>query len=303
MSGSGSRRQGGPNWRVLIWAMRFAAALGAAGALAGCAGMDRNAHADALAASGRLQREQVRTDSFVLTAFVRLDRADKPLTIYLEGDGLAWLSITEPSLDPTPRLATGLALAAADPAPNVVYLARPCQFTPMALNPQCDIPYWTGKRFAPEVVASIAQAVAQFAARVPGQAINLVGYSGGAALAVMVAAQRTDVASIRTVAGNLDDEFINRLHGVSAMPQSENAIDFATRVAAIPQIHFSSANDTVVPPEVARRFATAAGGRCVKVRVVADLSHDGDWSRVWPELLAAVPSCSDARTVTSPPPN
>jgi hypothetical protein len=279
------------NWPG-VRAILLAAALGAVCAMSGCA--DRNAHADALAATGGLRREQIRTDNFVLTAFVRLERPDKPLTIYLEGDGLAWLSLTEPSLDPTPRLATGLALAVVDPAPNVVYLARPCQFTPMALNPQCDIPYWTGKRFAPEVVASVAQAVAQFAARAPGQAINLVGYSGGAALAVMVAAQRRDVASIRTVAGNLDDEFINRLHHVSAMPQSENPIDFAPRVAAIPQIHFSSANDSVVPPEVARRFVDAVGSRCARVEVVPDLSHDGDWSRVWPALLAAVPSCLNA---------
>lgn len=274
------------------WAIRIAAALIAMGLLAGCVELDRNAHAETLAATGRLQREQVRTDHFVLTAFVRIERPDRPLTIYIEGDGLAWLSRTEPSLDPTPRQATGLALAAVDPAPNVVYLARPCQFTPMALNPLCGVPYWTSKRFAPEVVASIEQAVAYFAARVPGQAINLVGYSGGAALAVMVAAQRTDIASIRTVAGNLDDEFVNRLHQVSAMPQSENAADFAARVAAIPQIHFSGADDTVVPPAVARRFTVTTGQRCARVQVVPQISHDGDWSRLWPALLAIAPSCS-----------
>jgi hypothetical protein len=264
----------------------------------GCTALDRNAHAEALAQPAGLKREQVATDDFVLTAFARITRVDRPLDVYIEGDGLAWVARNEPSLDPTPREATGLGLAAADPAPNVVYLARPCQFTPMALNPRCGIPYWTGKRFAPEVVASVNEAVDHFAAQLPGRPVNLVGYSGGGALAVLVAARRTDVASIRTVAGNLDDEFVNGLHGVSAMPESENPIDVAGQVATIPQIHFSGGSDTVVPPAVAQRFVHAAGGRCAQARTVPDVTHDGDWSRLWPALLeikveCAVPSGAD----------
>jgi dienelactone hydrolase len=205
------------------------------------------------------------------------------------------LSRTMPSLDPTPREATGLELAAKDPAPNVVYLARPCQFTPMAMNPSCGIPYWTGKRFAADVIESMNDAVSRFAALTPGQPVELVGYSGGGAVAVLIAARRTDVVSIRTVAGNLDDEFVNRLHDVSPMPESENAIDFASRVASIPQVHFSGAKDEVVPPSVAQRFinaANATGTRCAQALTVPGLSHGGDWSRRWPALLEIAPTCA-----------
>ncbi|MEA3126123.1 MAG: hypothetical protein QOD67_3142 [Caballeronia sp.] len=264
-------------------------------AVAGCAALDPDAHANALAQAAGLHRDLVHADSFVLTTFSRIAKRDQPVTIYIEGDGLAWISRYEPSLDPTPRQALGLALAAADPAPNVVYLARPCQFTPMTLNPRCGIPYWTSKRYAPEVVESMNQAVDHFAALVPGQRINLIGYSGGGALVVLIAARRTDVASLRTVAGNLDDEFVNRLHRVSAMPQSENAIDFATRVASIPQIHFSGADDKVVPPATAQRFVEAAGQQCAQARTVPHVAHDGDWSRLWPALLAVTPECSKSR--------
>ncbi|TKC88066.1 alpha/beta hydrolase [Trinickia terrae] len=263
-----------------------------AGSLAGCAALDPDAHADALAQPAHLQRETVDTGRFVLTAFSHISQPGKPLRVYIEGDGLAWLSRTEPSLDPTPRQAAGLALAAQDPAPNVVYLARPCQFTPMAMNPRCGIPYWTGKRFAPDVIASMNDAVNHFAALTPGQPVELVGYSGGGAVAVLIAARRTDVASIRTVAGNLDDEFVNRLHGVSPMPESENAIDFASRVAAIPQIHFSGADDETVPPSVAQRFIEAAGKQCARALTVPGMSHDGDWSRRWPALLSVAPACA-----------
>ncbi|VVE88160.1 alpha/beta hydrolase [Pandoraea bronchicola] len=265
--------------------------LGFAWLVSGCASLDRDAHADSLAKPAGLQREVLVAGDFRLTAFSRITRADKPLRIYIEGDGLAWVSRTEPSLDPTPVAATGLALAAADSSANVAYLARPCQFTPMPDNPRCQVAYWTGKRFAPEVVNAMDGAVGQLAARLPGQPIELVGYSGGGAIAVLVAARRHDVAALRTVAGNLDVEYVNQMHRVSPMPASRNPIDVARQVAGIAQIHFSGAQDTVVPPEVARRFASAAGGTCVKTRVVNGVTHDGDWAQRWRDLLAQTPVC------------
>lgn len=262
------------------------------GALAGCAAFDPNAHADVLAEPAHLRRELVDTGFFVLTAFWRISQPGKPLRVYIEGDGIAWLSRTEPSRDPTPHQAIGLTLAAEDPAPNVVYLGRPCQFTPMAMNPRCVVSYWTGKRFAPDVIESMNDAVSQFAARAPGESVELVGYSGGGAIAVLIAARRTDVTSIRTVAGNLDEELVNRVNGVSPLPESENAIDYASQVASIPQIHFSGAEDRIVPPVVALRFIEAAGGHCARAVSIPGLSHDGDWSRHWPALLKFAPVCS-----------
>ena len=260
--------------------------------LTGCA--DPNTHANSMAQTVGLRRELVNADPFVLTAFVRITRADLPLTIYIEGDGLAWRSRNQPSADPTPHQALGLALAVADPGPNVVYLARPCQFTPMALNPRCDVSYWTNKRYAAEVVTPMNQAVTQYAASVPGQEISLVGYSGGGALAVLVAARRHDVARLRTVAGNLDQAAVNRLHEVSPMPDSLNAMDVALRVASIPQIHFSGADDTVVPPVIAQSFVAVAGP-CAQARIVPGMSHDSHWERLWPSLLTIMPNCSSRK--------
>lgn len=288
---TGSVCRAGADACGLLRALLCAAAIGLVSSASGCASLDRDAHAESLAGPAGLQRETLSAGDFRLTAFSRITRADKPLRIYIEGDGLAWISRTEPSLDPTPVAATGLALAATDGSANVVYLARPCQFTPMRENPRCHVAYWTGKRFAPEVVDAMNAAVGQLAARVPGQPIELVGYSGGGAIAVLIAARRRDVATLRTVAGNLDVEYVNRLHHVSAMPASRNPIDVAAQVAGIAQIHFSSAQDTVVPPEVARRFAAAAGGRCVKTVVVSGIAHDGDWAQRWHALLAQPPVC------------
>ncbi|WP_306440146.1 alpha/beta hydrolase [Pandoraea anhela] len=281
-----------PRWAQWAgWGM----ALGVLALVCGCASRDRNAHAESLAQPAGLKREVLSSGAFRMTAFSRITRPDKPLRIYIEGDGLAWVSRTEPSLDPTPVAATGLALAAADPSANVVYLARPCQFTPMADNPRCGVVYWTGKRFAQEVIEAMDTEIGQLAKLVPGQPLELVGFSGGGAIAVLVAARRHDVASLRTVAGNLDVEYVNALHHVSAMPASRNPIDVARQVADIPQIHFSSANDTVVPPNVAKRFAAAVGGECVRTSVVKGLSHDGDWAAQWRDLLAQTPACRASR--------
>ena len=262
--------------------------------LGGCAdsGFDPRQHADELAQSAHLKRQRIKTDRFVLTGYYRITRPDLPLTLYIEGDGRAWQSRSQPSSDPTPHKALGLALAASDPAANVVYLARPCQFTPALDNPRCDVSYWTDKRFADEVVVAMNQAVTHYVAA--GQQVNLVGYSGGGALAVLIAARRHDVASIRTVAGNLDHAEVNRLHRVTPMPASLNAIDVARQVASIPQIHFSGANDTVVPPSIAQRFVKASGAHCASLYLVPGMTHESEWAQRWPELLTHLPVCAKA---------
>ncbi|MFS2221231.1 alpha/beta hydrolase [Pantoea sp. B65] len=261
--------------------------------LTGCAG-DPLLHADQMARSAGLQRETVQATPFALAAWVRITRADQPLHIYIEGDGRAWRNRYQPSDDPTPRKAIGLSLAVADSAPNVLYLARPCQFVPMTQNPRCQTDYWTGKRFAPEVIAAMDQAMTHYLSRTPGQPIILTGYSGGAAVAALLAARRSDVTLLRTVAGNLDHRAINRFHKVSPMPDSLNPADEVARIATIPQRHFSGAEDNIVPPFIGRDFA-AAVGKCASWQLIPNIGHEGDWSQIWPQLLRQKIQCGDKK--------
>ncbi|UMO88072.1 lysophospholipase [Pectobacterium sp. PL64] len=249
----------------------------------GCSS-DPQRHADELAQAAGLQRETLHASPFVLTTYVRITRADRPLNIYIEGDGRAWRTRNLPADDPTPHRALGLSLAAADNAANVVYIARPCQFTPPSANPVCQPDYWTGKRFAPEVIAAMDRSITHYAAKVPTQPIVLTGYSGGGAVAVLIAARRHDIALLRTVAGNLDHDAVNRFHEVSLMPDSLNPRDVVRQVAAIPQWHFSGADDRIVPPFVAERFARAVG-ECAQVRIIPGMGHEGDWGSLWPSLI------------------
>ncbi len=248
-------------------------------------------HADNIASPARLVRSRVETPLFTYTAFSRISDDTQLLHVYIEGDGVAWLSRYQPSPDPTPDNPVALILATLDPAPNVVYLARPCQFTPRELNPHCQVAYWTGKRFSPEVIDSISQALDQIKARSHIRKLALIGYSGGGAVATLLAEQRSDIQSLRTVAGYLDIAYVNQQSHVSAMPESRNPIDNAQRLAHLPQIHFSGEKDPIISPEVARRFVHQTGAQCAKAKLVAAMNHSGPWEREWPRLLDIAPVC------------
>lgn len=259
--------------------------------LPACAAVERQRTADDLAADGHLARGTVRGGQFLLRSYSRLAAPGRPITVYIEGDGLAWVSKSRLSLDPTPINPVALALAARDPGANVVYLARPCQYTPSAMNPSCSSVYWSDRRFSEEVVAAMNAAIDQIVAATPASCLHLVGYSGGGAIAVLIAARRRDVASLRSVAGNLDHQAVNALHQVDPLRGSLNAIDVAQAVARLPQYHFVGGADTVVPPAIAERFRSAANSPCVRTVVVPDASHGSGWPERWPDLLAMVPTC------------
>ncbi len=128
--------------------------------LAGCTAgdlllFDRHGLADRIGASAGLVKTLVTAKPFVLTAYHRIAKPGEALTVYIEGDGQAWLSRSQLAADPTPTDPVALRLAAVDPSPNVVYLARPCHYTEPRLDPFCRPAYWSNKRFAEEVIAAM----------------------------------------------------------------------------------------------------------------------------------------------------
>lgn len=259
---------------------------------AACSQQDGRKRASELAKRAGFVARDLQTDTFLLRTLSKTDPTANILRVYIEGDGFAWVTRNQPSSDPTPRNPTGLKLAAADPSSNVLYLARPCQYIGPPLPASCRTAWWTEKRFSLPVVMAMDEALSQFVVRMPGVQLELVGYSGGATIAAQIAARRHDVRSLRTVAGNLDVAFVNEIHQVSAMPDALSAMDVAAQLASLPQIHFSGAQDRIVPLSVAERFQQATGTRCTKVEQVAGMQHGSDWAAIWPQLLVKTPECS-----------
>lgn len=151
--------------------------------LAGC--QSPMAQLQSLSTQYSHQVEVLPTSPFPLASSLPLRLPKQPrLRVYLEGDGHAWATARQPSLDPSPQHLLMAQLALSDPRPSV-YLARPCQFVSAA---DCTAAIWTDQRFSPAVLRSLDQALDRLKQRYGNQDFELIGYSGGAALALLLAA-------------------------------------------------------------------------------------------------------------------
>lgn len=274
----------------------LSSACGIAILLSACGGVSsRIENANDISRQGSLRREDIQAHTYKLASWQRITDFSAPIHVYIEGDGLAWLSRSRPSSNPTPTHATGLVLASRDAAPNVVYLARPCQFT--AFDPvdnKCDRDDWTGKRFSKEIIRSYHSALDQIKRKGEGSArFHLIGYSGGANIAGLLAAQRQDILSLRSVAGNLDNDFFTQFHEVSAMPHSLNMADHAGVLTHVPQYHFIAEDDEFVPPPISKNYARKLpSSRCAQFEMIRGTEHIKGWEERWADLLASrAPRC------------
>ncbi len=265
--------------------------------LGGCATVSslsvRHETAARIAASAGMHERVVHAGIFNLTTWQRIEKSSAPVDLYIEGDGLAWLGKYTKSPNPTPPDPVALRLAAEDPAPNVIYMARPCQYTGWNESGPCLDIYWTSGVTAPEVIAAYNQALDGIRKDYNVTGFNLVGYSGGAAIAMLVAARRHDVLSIRTVVGNTDYAAFVAIHNVSPLKDSIDPTSVASEIAGIPQRHFIGGKDSVVPQDVFDGWKRASGTYfCMHETVVVGNSHEKGWARKWPSLLRIPVFCN-----------
>lgn len=272
---------------------RLVGALGILLSLIGCSisvpsSLRNTQRAEALARNHHFQKILIKTDPFTLTSFQRFTRPQEPVTIYIEGDGQSWITRTQLSPNPTPRNPLALKLAVLDKSPNVAYLARPCQYTPFPLDAACHPSVWSDLRFSSKIIAAMNQATSQIKKAAKAPAIHLVGFSGGAAIAVLVAAKRSDILTLRTVAGDLDHQALSEYHQTTPLPGSLNPLAAAAKLARLPQHHFVGANDPVVPSFISKKFVDEIlkqGGNKISQMVLPGVSHHQGWESIWPDLL------------------
>jgi hypothetical protein len=222
----------------------------------------------------------IATDKFTLKAYLpeAINQAEH-LTIYIEGDGLAWITPTRVSDDPTPMNPLALKLALALQGENAVYLARPCQYLKNE-NPECTEYFWTKARFSREVIESSSQAIDKLKAMFAADKLTLVGYSGGGAVAALVATSRNDVDRLVTVAGNLDHRAWTYYHNVTPLSDSLNVADRLDRLRHIQQIHFVGSDDEIIPPLLLNGFDG--------VKVIPGFDHHCCWVENWQMLWSQI---------------
>lgn len=211
----------------------------------------------------------------------------KILTIYIEGDGLAWLSEDRPSNNPTPMVATALNMAIHDKKNKPVsYLARPCQFVSEESWGKCRQDYWTNLRFSPEVILAMNQAVDELKQYYHARQIVLIGYSGGGTVATLLSAKRQDVIQLITVAAILDIDYWVKHENLTPLYGSLNPADEWKKLISIPQIHWVGGKDKVVSKEVAFAFAQRfPAAKKPIINVVPDFNHSCCWAKDWMSLL------------------
>jgi len=247
----------------------------------------RQGSAGQLASSHQWQVKLIQSSHFDLLSYQPKQHAkENLLTVYIEGDGLAWLTKNTISTDPTPINPTGLKLALNHPQGNAVYLARPCQYTDGSEARNCNKHYWTDSRFAEEVIASTNEAINILKAEFSAEQLQLVGYSGGGAVAALIAARRDDVIKLITVAGNLDHQAWTAYYNISPLSNSLNPANYHQQLAHIEQVHFVGANDRVIPPFLAKQFIDKLQSQNkVNVIVVPEFDHHCCWVEQWHNLI------------------
>ena len=206
------------------------------------------------------------------------------LHIYIEGDGLPWISPNVISRDPTPRNPLMLRLMALDKSPSI-YLGRPC-YNGHANDIQCDISLWTDRRYSDLVLQIMTSALQYYLGSHHFRKLVFIGHSGGGALALLLAErfERTDLAV--TIAGNLDTMEWTRIHGFTPLYGSINPAT-QRKMRPFKELHFLGAEDTTIPLSI---FESIARKRLnSSVVIVRNADHACCWESIWSTALASLP--------------
>ena len=274
--------------RALTPLLALAAVVGVAtaavavAALAGCASPSERA--DRIAVRSGFTRDIITGARFRHVIYRNAaSAAGAALHVYIEGDGTPFIQPTEPAADPTPHSPLMLQLMAQDAAASV-YLGRPCYYG-LAREAACAPSEWTMRRFAPEVLDSMASVLREEIARSGAARVVLFGHSGGGTLAVLLAQRVELVNQVVTLAPTLDTEAWCMLHRYAPLQGSLNPVRELAQRANLVIVHFVGERDSNTPPSL---VSAAARKRGEPVHVVAGFDHVCCWGGMWRQILDTV---------------
>lgn len=188
----------------------------------------------------------INAGKYTIVTFQRITDNISPIHIYVEGDGNSFDAHGHPTSNPTPRGMLMRHLAMRDLSPNVVYMARPCQYI---MSNACTRSDWTIGRFSTDIVDSVTTAIKDIATNRP---VVLIGYSGGAMITGLVINKNPDI-DVRewiTIAGVLNHVEWTGHFGDVSLSSSLN-LDELPRVT---QRHYIARGDRVVPNKLSQKW-------------------------------------------------
>ncbi|MCG8610994.1 MAG: hypothetical protein MI864_10710 [Pseudomonadales bacterium] len=202
--------------------------------------------------------------------------------VYLEGDGKAWLNRKTYAMTPTVPNPVLLEIMLNDPAP-AIYLGRPCYFLDEypVQDSRCSPYWWTFGRFHPDVVSSVKEVLLQL--NPEQKEMTLIGHSGGATLAALLAHQLPNIERVITFAGNLDTDRWTRYHGYAPLTGSTNPFGLGSLPDKIAHYHFVAMEDREILPRWIADYAEMQS-RATLIPL-DDTEHQCCWPTNWWALM------------------
>ena len=221
--------------------------------------------------------KEIDVDGFVIASWQKITDKTKNYKVYIEGDGASFNAYGYPTKNPTPKGKLLRESAFGDENANVIYLARPCQFV---MGGICSQRHWTTARFASEIIRAQGDAIASIVGK---KEVVLVGFSGGAQVAGLVASLRKDlnIKKVITIAGNLDHLAWTRFHNLPSLNESMSLSDYKDIFFEFEQMHFIGSNDEVIVPSLVYDFVKDAKSDKIEVIEVNSATHNSGWESVY----------------------
>jgi len=247
------------------------------------AGCSSSSDWQSIARTNEYVAELVPGDSFQHRVFLhRVEQAGDVLHIYIEGDGVPWVTPRRVSRDPTPRHALMLELMSLDSGP-AAYIGRPCYFDTLN-DADCNPVLWTDQRYSEPVVQSLCAATRYVGRQRHVNRFRLFGHSGGGALAVLMARCLDNLDAVVTLGANLDTEAWTRLHGYTPLYGSLNPATAGLQTSRPIELHIYGTEDRVAPRSAAEQYLLAATQ--ARTISVSGAGHADCWRALWPQILS-----------------
>ncbi|WP_341893733.1 hypothetical protein [Ferrovibrio terrae] len=251
------------------------------------------AKADAAAAARGYTRHQIKAGEFQLV--LRRPKLDKAaeIEIALFGDGINfWQSdnsgrrtYTTPAQNAPDD--PGYYFDSAPAGRSIYILERPCFAVTPKTDPKCSDHYWWDRgRYSEPVLVAVSKAIDEAKAMSGARVVHLIGTSSGGTLAVLVAARRDDIASIRTISAALDTEATFKYqagkYGAAAdfVVDGQNPLQVAEKLSRIPQLHIRGKRDELIPQQAWEAFRSRAGN-CAAILDGETSHYDADLHDLW----------------------
>jgi len=213
--------------------------------------------------------------------------------VYIEGDGLPWISKRFIARDPTPKQPLMLKLMNQDPISNI-YLGRPC-YHGMVIESNCNPWLWTHGRYSKQVVTSMVSALNKLIHSRHIKQVTLIGHSGGGTLAVLMAERIKEVDTIITLAGNLDVRAWTEHHGYTTLKGSLSPAQRTSLPKSIREYHFIGDKDQVIPQHAILQYANKRPSACLNV--IHNCTHRDCWENYWIPILVSVANGQGCRGI------